>query len=212
MIMNEIIFVRHGETDYNIQRRLAGWSDVPLNKTGVNQAKTLASHLFNIHFDIIESSDLIRCLNFSKIISRETGIKITKQPLLRERDFGDHEGKTLQELGMPFESYEDMVRHFFECNCHRGQTVIEYGRQMHNFLDEISLKYSERRIIASTHGGAIMTALCTLFGEPLTFENGLKYKHENGYVSYLKLDKGFKVIDSLINVQVSKIVNYLNKR
>jgi len=94
--MTEIWFIRHGETDWNRQRRLQGWQDIPLNEFGVNQASLLAARLREearhtpIH--AIYSSDLQRAHATAVPVSEQLGLRVRVEPGIRERGFGVLEG------------------------------------------------------------------------------------------------------------------------
>ena len=66
-----ICFVRHGETDWNVEKRMQGHTDIPLNAHGVMQADRLAKALLKTrqHFDCIYSSDLERAFHTAKTIA-----------------------------------------------------------------------------------------------------------------------------------------------
>ena len=64
-----LYLVRHGQTDWNIQGRIQGSTDIELNSTGLNQAQKTAELLKNIDFDVIYSSPLKRTVDTAKIIN-----------------------------------------------------------------------------------------------------------------------------------------------
>ena len=205
----EIIFVRHGETDWNVEGRLQGGANADLNENGIRETVELAEHLKKIDCDFIVSSPVERCSRTSQEISEKTSKEIIFDPSLKARGHGEHEGKTLQELGMPFENYEDMIRHFFECNCPGGESIPEFVDRIRNFFNGFHRKYGGKRVVLSTSGGFIMSALCYIFGKEANVENSPK--HNYGYVSYLKIDKNLNVIDSLVNKHASDLVEYLSR-
>ena len=56
----KIYLVRHGETDWNNEKRLQGWADISLNAKGVKEAEVVAEKLMDVHFDDAFCSDLER--------------------------------------------------------------------------------------------------------------------------------------------------------
>ena len=67
--MKKIIYIfRHGETDSNIEHRMQGWLDVPLNANGVAQARALAQKLADVRFDVVYSSPSSRALDTARAV------------------------------------------------------------------------------------------------------------------------------------------------
>ncbi|GAA3769887.1 histidine phosphatase family protein [Microbacterium kribbense] len=95
--MTSLIFVRHGETDWNLTGRIQGSSDIPLNDTGRCQARAVAAELRD-GLDgpvTIVASDLSRARETAEIIAAELGLDAPRlYPQLRERAYGEGEGKT----------------------------------------------------------------------------------------------------------------------
>lgn len=94
----DLILVRHGETIWNKERRVQGFSDIDLNDTGVSQARRLALFLKGTPIPAIYSSPLVRALNTARIINEYHQAPIYVEPGLMEMDQGDFEGLTFQEL------------------------------------------------------------------------------------------------------------------
>jgi len=89
---------RHGETNWNKLGIIQGISDIPLNFTGIEQAKQLGQFFLNKKLDIIYSSHLKRAKQTGDIIAKKLNIKIIKAKDLREVSFGKAEGKKIDEL------------------------------------------------------------------------------------------------------------------
>jgi len=93
--------VRHGETAWNADRRLQGHQDVPLNELGLAQAEAAGRYLLNRHqqtpFAAIVSSDLMRARQTADEIAHALGMAVVSDPGLRERHYGQFEGKTQTE-------------------------------------------------------------------------------------------------------------------
>ena len=93
-----LTIVRHGQTHANIERLVHGWTDTPLNETGVKQAKAAGKALKDVKFHQAFSSDLQRANKTCQIILAENQASnilpenIKQEILLRERNFGIYEG------------------------------------------------------------------------------------------------------------------------
>lgn len=89
--------LRHGESTANLERIYAGWTDVPLTKTGRSQARKAALEIKRTPIDVIYSSPLSRALETARIVATEIGIKVSEiviAPDLTERDLGNFSGKS----------------------------------------------------------------------------------------------------------------------
>jgi probable phosphoglycerate mutase len=101
--VTQLTLIRHGETDWNRDRRVQGSTDIPLNDIGRRQARDAATALRN-HPDldgpvIIVSSDLSRARETAEIIADELGLAVSRQyPDLRERAYGEAEGVAAEEF------------------------------------------------------------------------------------------------------------------
>ncbi|MFQ6688294.1 histidine phosphatase family protein, partial [Bordetella pertussis] len=100
--MTEIWFIRHGETDWNRQRRLQGWQDIPLNESGREQARLLAERLRDTAsehpFAALYSSDLKRAHDTAASLSAALQLRVRTEPGIRERGFGVLEGLEMENL------------------------------------------------------------------------------------------------------------------
>ncbi len=98
-------FLRHGQTDWNKERRLQGSHDVPLNATGITQAHDAKDCLAEIPITTICCSPLGRARQTAEIVNEILGCPLVIIDELRESSFGDREGDLLGN-----ESYEDVLR------------------------------------------------------------------------------------------------------
>lgn len=93
-----ILAIRHGETLWNVDSRIQGHLDIGLNATGRWQAERLGQALSGEPMAAIYSSDLSRALYTALAVSRHTGVPVQPEPGLRERSFGEFEGRTFAEI------------------------------------------------------------------------------------------------------------------
>ena len=99
MTTTRICFVRHGETDWNIEQRMQGHIDLALNALGQAQAAALGRHYFSPgSAAALYSSDLIRARQTAQPIAEVLRLPVRLDPALRERHFGRCEGLTLAEV------------------------------------------------------------------------------------------------------------------
>ena len=97
IMTTRICFIRHGETDWNVDKRIQGQTDIPLNETGRAQALAMAFNAAHHNFDAIYSSDLMRARDTAKMLAARRGLDIKILPQLRERHFGIFQGLTAAE-------------------------------------------------------------------------------------------------------------------
>lgn len=98
--IDRFFFLRHGETDHNKQNLLQGWTDIPLNELGIEQARKAADALCQQPITRIVSSPLKRARRTAELIAELSGHpEITFDEALREKGFGDHEGKPVPQIG-----------------------------------------------------------------------------------------------------------------
>ena len=92
--MRKIIIVRHGQTDWNVENRFQGHTDIPLNDTGQAQVEKSALVLASLRPNRLVTSDLLRARETAAAIAKRCGLPVTIDPDLRETYGADWEGKT----------------------------------------------------------------------------------------------------------------------
>ena len=93
-----IIAIRHGETAWNVDTRIQGQLDIALNAKGRWQAEQLAAALQTESIHAVYASDLARAWETAQYLGQAHGLSVVKETGLRERDFGEFEGKTFAEI------------------------------------------------------------------------------------------------------------------
>ena len=150
--MTTILLVRHGETDWNAERRVQGHSDTPLNETGRMQALSLAIVLDDEPIDAIYSSDLLRAHETARIVAERKRLEVTAIRDLRERHFGTWEGMTDKEI---FTRFPEAAHGLWG----DAETKEEMIRRVHDALRRIALAHPDGRILVVTHGGPVRALL-----------------------------------------------------
>ncbi len=174
-----LILLRHGETDWNIQGRMQGRTDTPLNAQGLTQAQRLAERLMREEqIDAIYTSPLARARITAEIVGQKLGLKPIPDERLMERGAGVFEGLTAPEFA---ERYPDLHRAWLN-EAHRpnlpgAEARDDFHRRVAAFLDSIRAEHPHQRIAVVSHGGTLSMLLATLIGldfyrrSPFRFDN-----------------------------------------
>jgi broad specificity phosphatase PhoE len=162
-------FVRHGQTDWNIQRRYQGQMDIPLNEIGIEQAKIAAAKLAGQAFDALYCSDLTRAVQTAAEIEKVIHLPVRKDPRLREIHQGEWQGLPFDEVFSA--SMYDSAEHLESPALFRppgGEAVREVAERVWSCLEELAGQHKDQRILVVSHGLAIATALCKFRNLPLS--------------------------------------------
>ncbi len=183
--MTTIYIVRHGETTWNVKRKMQGHKDSPLTKKGIEQAKDIKKELDNIHFYRVFSSDLLRAKKTAEIIALEKKLAVTTTKALRERSFGKYEGTTVKEMQSLITKLKKSLKKKFS---YEMIDDVENNEQLLlrliPFLREVAIAYKGKNILVVSHGG-VMKLLLIHFGSA-SYDNYEKLFVKN--TSYIKLE------------------------
>ena len=136
--MTTLLLARHGETDWNAERRWQGHADVPLNERGLEQARTLAEELSAEPVDAIYTSDLSRARVTAEIVGERLGVPVVVDPDLREIDVGSREGCT-GEIDAPWD----------------GEPNEAHAQRVLGAIHRIAERHPVGRVLVVTHGGSM---------------------------------------------------------
>jgi len=142
----KIYVIRHGQTDWNAAKLIQGRTDIPLNETGREQARTLAT-VFNATIGMIFSSQLKRALETADIVNGRHNVEVIIDERLIERDFGIFEGKPFSDVDL------DALRRWTDdAPTPGGETLRDVVTRVFAFLDEIIANHSDKNVLIVTHG------------------------------------------------------------
>ena len=148
MSQTTFLLVRHGEADWNVERRVQGHSDRPLTETGNAQARALAEQLADEPIDAVYSSDLARAHDTARLIADAHGLHVETLPELRERDFGTWEGLTDDEV---FERFPQARAGSWG----DAETREELEARILTAISRIASRHPDGRVLVVTHGGPL---------------------------------------------------------
>jgi uncharacterized phosphatase len=159
MTLTTFALVRHGQTDWNAQRRLQGSTDIPLNDVGRGQARDAVAFLSDHKWDAIVSSPLSRAAETANLIAAGLGLNVERYvPELTERSFGPAEGlqagPELDALRIP--------------GGFRGaESEDEAARRGLNSLEALAEEFRGRRVLVVAHGTLLRVSLSRAIGRTL---------------------------------------------
>lgn len=155
----DLIIVRHGETEWNVMKKVQGQVDIPLNCKGIEQARNLKNDIKNFEPDVIISSPLLRARQTAEILCKDKTIFYDYRII--ERNFGEFEGLTIEEFNADdFWSYEKNLKY------KKAENIQDFFERVYEFLKEIEIKYKEKKILLIAHTGVIIAVESYFKGIP----------------------------------------------
>ncbi|MCH5324324.1 MAG: histidine phosphatase family protein [Eubacterium sp.] len=152
-----IYLVRHGQTDWNLAGKNQGRTDIPLNATGIEQARQLAEKLKDIHFDCVFSSPLRRAATTAQII--HNGAIICDERII-ERCNGELEGE-LNTRVRELIDFSDPTDTRYEV-----EPLPVFRKRINEFWDMVLTEYVGKNILVVTHAGVVIYSQAYFKGEP----------------------------------------------
>jgi broad specificity phosphatase PhoE len=147
--MSETILglLRHGQTDWNVEGKLQGTSDIPLNETGQRQALAAAAAINPVEWDIVLSSPLSRArATAQQIVDSHSLGQLAIDDRLLERAFGEAEGLSYQEWKTLYDPAVGVAG---------GENLEQLEIRANKMLDEFAEEFSGKRVLAVSHGAFI---------------------------------------------------------
>jgi 2,3-bisphosphoglycerate-dependent phosphoglycerate mutase len=153
----ELVVVRHGETEWNRQKRAQGHKDIELNAAGIEQARRAAMILQNEKFDAVYTSDLKRANDTGKIIVKQLNAVPSggffKDKRIREKSFGNLEGMHFDDAAMKEALLQGNLG-----QANGAESQEDFQKKVVSFLHDLNKKHSEGdKILIATHGGVVRT-------------------------------------------------------
>lgn len=194
-----LLLIRHGETKWNIQRRMQGHTDIPLNSKGRKQSERIALQLKEYPIDIIYSSPFKRALQTATVIQKyHKNTTMIYHDALKERSFGQLEGKTYDEIAKehPVLSFHRSWNHPYY-QIPKGERLADVYQRGIRFLTEISEKHQGTTVAIVSHGVILRCMICCLLQIPL--DQNYFYEMENASLTVVKVPQNSPVELQVIN-------------
>ena len=187
-----IYIIRHGQTDWNIEHRTQGQTDIALNINGIKQAELITRKIANLKIDNIISSDLKRAYMTAQIINKKFNKNIKTDKRLREFCFGTLEGITRDKITQEtWNNFNENPKQF------NAETKEEIFNRIKSFIDDIKSNNINKNTLVVTHGGPIRMIKYYL-------DNGDNYCDEKYLEEYMNLkinNLDLFIIDEKMNLK-----------
>ena len=152
-----LLIVRHGQTNWNLNHLILSNTDEKLNEIGINQAEATSKKLEKEKIDLIICSPLKRTKQTANIINKNKHIPIIYDENLKERDFGEFEGLKDSDPKFNIKEFWD-----YEKNIHylKAENVQDFYKRIFNFLDTVLQKYKDKNVLLVCHGAVSAVVNC----------------------------------------------------
>lgn len=187
----KLYVIRHGETDWNKEKRLQGKTDIPLNENGRELARIVGEKMKEIPFAFAVSSPLSRAVETAHLAFGGRDIPIYSDERIGEMSFGDWEGLHYTDNT---EIPEGMIDHFFQNTDlyetpPNGEPFSDVLRRTHDLYEELvkNEEYEDCNILISSHGAASRAFLQSVFQDGNFWQTGVP---KNCAVTIVELKHG----------------------
>lgn len=158
----KIYFVRHGQTDWNLERKMQGGeSEKELNETGIEQAKQAREKIKELEYDMIIRSPMKRVEQTTSLINERKDVPIIIEERIRERKLGELEGHVVTE-----EIENNIWDYELNYNIQGGENLHDFEKRILEFIQEIKQKYNDKTILVVAHGGVAKLLIANFWGMP----------------------------------------------
>lgn len=199
MSLNLLIFVRHGETQWNVEKRFQGANtDVPLSRIGELQSRLLANALLREKIAIVLSSPLNRARKTAEMIAEVNKVPVQIVEELRELSFGEYEGKLESEL---LEMFGDEFRKWRDSNYTLtppgGESLKDAAPRARAVLELAKSYLPSGSVVICAHQGINM-AIKAFICEDYSVESAAKYRQPNNRIDYFSIEERREIRSSTV--------------
>jgi broad specificity phosphatase PhoE len=191
-----IILIRHGLTDWNEEGRWQGHKDIPLNATGIAQAKALGRRLASWPIAALYSSDLLRAAQTAAILGQAVELEPIHDRCWRERDVGAFQGLTWEEIAVAYPNeYQEMRAGIIDPP--RGEDSHALHQRAVDAFSGVARRHPQQMVAVVSHGGFLHTTLLHVLGLPIGEYGRLSLRGNTG-ISIVEINNGHSRL-SLLN-------------
>lgn len=195
--MTKVIFIRHGQTSWNKEKKYQGHSDISLNENGLRQAELVGKRLAVEKINAIYSSDLLRARQTAEHIAQYHALPIITKQGFREINFGVWEGLTYQEI---MESWPAIFTTMYSqpsLTCPpQGESFDMMRQRVIMELRPCITNHQNETIVIVSHGGTMRAILCAALG--INLDKMWFIRQDNTAINIIQYFD-HKIVVSLVN-------------
>ena len=162
--MARLLLVRHGKTEWNEAGRYVGRSDIGLSASGLREAEALGQHLAGERIDAIYCSNLKRAVQTAQVIASGRDVELVICEELREMDFGELEGLTLEEIRQRRPEFDWWTGRDADMQFPQGESVRRVASRVGPFAGRLERHAEGETVLIVAHGGTLRALICLLLG------------------------------------------------
>jgi broad specificity phosphatase PhoE len=187
--MTTVYLARHGESDWNVERRWQGHADRPLTERGREQAKALAQKLRGVDIDAVYASDLRRAWETADAVAAPRGLEVVRLPELREVDVGSWSGFTHDECA---DRFPDAFVRWQEggSGWDDGESYEDMGVRIVGAIQRLAEEHPDGAILVVSHGGPIRAVHAHALGVDIATHRRTGPVEPNARLSSVSVEDG----------------------
>jgi broad specificity phosphatase PhoE len=187
--MTAVYLARHGESDWNVERRWQGHADRPLTEHGREQARELATRLADVDLDAVYASDLRRAWETAEAVASPRGLEVVRLPELREVDVGSWSGSTRDECAERFP--EAFARwQAGGSGWDDGESYEAMGERVVSAIRRLAAEHPDGAILVVSHGGPIRAVHAHALGVDIATHRRTGPVEPNARLSAVTVEEG----------------------
>jgi broad specificity phosphatase PhoE len=183
-----LLLVRHGETGYNHAGRIQGQLDIPLNATGIAQARAIGQHLASFPIIRCYTSDLARAVDTAREIATHHRIRVEPVPELREAHLGVLQGRLIRDVEA---TLADDAAYLLRQDAHArptgGESPMEVRKRCQRFARRLTralTRLPSGAVVIVGHGGSLRALTAVLLRLPASA--GWSFRFDNGSLTEIE--------------------------
>jgi len=160
----KFLLVRHGKTEWNEAGRYVGRSDIGLSAFGLREVEALGQRLAGERIDAIYCSNLKRAVQTAQVIASGRDVELMICEELREMDFGEFEGLTLEEIRQRHPEFDWWTARDADMQFPQGESVRQVVSRVGPFAGRLESYAEGETVLIVSHGGTLRALICLLLG------------------------------------------------